>query len=91
MRAKPVVDCYFYPQQYYFIMFFFVFLEIDLLNSICLFFFSFATAILLFTVLNAQNARLSNFVVWFSIWSSLIVITDEGRNPETGWLRCYFV
>ena len=37
------------------------------------------------------NARLSNFVVWFSIWSSLIVITDEGRNPETGWLRSYLV
>ena len=34
---------------------FFVFLEINLANSICLFFFSFATAILLFTVLNAQT------------------------------------
>ena len=29
--------------------------------------------------------------MWFSIWSSLIVITDEGRNPETGWLRSYLV
>ena len=34
---------------------FFVFLEINLANSISLFFFSFATAILLFTVLNAQT------------------------------------
>ena len=34
---------------------FFVFLEINLANSICLFFFSFATAILLFIVLNAQT------------------------------------
>ena len=55
MRAKPVVDCYFYPQLYYFINVFFVFLEINLVNSISLFFFSFATAILLFTVLNAQT------------------------------------
>ena len=34
---------------------FFVFLEINLANSICLLFFFFATAILLFTVLNAQT------------------------------------
>ena len=34
---------------------FFVFLEINLANSICLFFFSFATAILLSIVLNAQT------------------------------------
>ena len=34
---------------------FFVFLEINLANSISLFFFFFATAILLFTVLNAQT------------------------------------
>ena len=27
----------------------------------------------------------------FSIWSSLIVITDAGGNPETGWLRSYLV
>ena len=27
----------------------------------------------------------------FLIWSSLIVITDEGCNPETGWLRSYLV
>ena len=32
------------------------------------------------------NSTLSNFVVWFSICSSLVVITDEGRNPETEWL-----
>ena len=27
----------------------------------------------------------------FSKWSSLTAITDEGRSPETGWLRSYLV
>ena len=36
-----------------------------------------------FQCFECPNARLTNFVAWFSIWSSLIVITDEGRNPET--------
>ena len=80
MRAKPVVNCYFYPQQYYFIMFF-------LLSVL----FLFCNCYPSFHCIECPNARLSNFVVWFSIWSSLIVITDEGRNPETGWLRSYLV
>ena len=42
-------------------------------------FFSSAFAIL-FTDLN------ENLVLWFLIFSSLIVITDEGRNAETGRL-----
>ena len=29
--------------------------------------------------------------MWFLTWSSLIVITDEGCNPKTGWLRSYLV
>ena len=29
--------------------------------------------------------------MWFSTWSSLIVITDEGRNPEAGWLKFFLV
>ena len=91
MRAKPVVDCYFYPQAILFYNVFFVFLEINLANSICLFFFLFCNCYPSFHCIECPNARSSNFVVWFSIWSSLIVITDEGRNPETGWLRSYLV
>ena len=44
-----------------------------------------------FHCIECPNANLSNFVLWFSIWSSLIVITDEGRNPETERLRSYLV
>ena len=28
--------------------------------------------------------------MWFSICSTRFVITYEGRNPETGWLRSFF-
>ena len=56
-----------------------------------LYFLSSATAIHV-TALHAPNARLSNFVVWFSMSIfDMIVITDEGRNPETEWLRSYLV
>ena len=44
-----------------------------------------------FPCTECPNARLSNFAMWFSIRFSLIVIPDEGRNPETGWLRSYLV
>ena len=37
------------------------------------------------------SARLSNFAVWFSIYFSLLVISDEGRNFETGRLKSYLV
>ena len=40
-----------------------------------------------FHCIECPNARLSDFVVWFLIWSVLIVITDDGCNPKTGWLR----
>ena len=32
-----------------------------------------------------------NISLMLSIWFSLIVITDEGRNPETGWIMFYKV
>ena len=35
-----------------------------------------------FHCIERPNFRLNNFVVWFSTWSSMIVITDEGRNPK---------
>ena len=70
---------------------FFVFLEINLANFHLSVLFLFCNCYPSFHCIECPNARLSNFVVWFSIWSSLIVITDEGRNPETGWLRSYLI
>ena len=42
-----------------------------------------------FHCIEFPNTRLGHFVEWFTIWPSLIVITVEGSNPETGWLRSY--
>ena len=44
-----------------------------------------------FHCIECPDTSLTNFVVWVSIWFSLIVITDEGRNSETGWFRSYVV
>ena len=66
MRAKPVVDCYFYPQQHY--------LYASKLHLFGLFLF--------YTCYPFHCIECNNFVVWFAIWSSLIAITDEGRNPK---------
>ena len=88
MKAKPVVDCYFYSQQHYFYNVVFVLLGIksSKLHLSVLNFFCYP-----FHFIECSNNRLSNFVVWFSTWSSLIVITDEGRNPKTGWFKFFVV
>ena len=83
MRAKPIMDYYFYPQQHY-------------LQCCLCFSWTFVSSLRFlfyncysFHGIECPNARLSHFVVWFLIWSFLIVITDEGWSPETGWLRFY--
>ena len=68
----------------------FVSLRINPTNSLCCLLFVFSNCYT-FHCIECPNAGLSNFCVWFSIWSSLIVITNQGRDSETGWLRSCFI